>query len=312
MIKASGHTPVLLDEGLDLLQPRPGNRYIDCTLGGGGYTAAILERVAPDGGVLSLDLDQDAVVQASERFAASRDRVRLVHASFRNLQEVATAEGFIEVDGVVMDVGLSSDQLADPARGFSFSLEGPLDMRFDRTQGQTCAEFLAQATPAALERTLRDFGEEPRARRIAGAIVNARRKQPLRTTQDLVQVITQAVGRARGRIHPATRPFQALRIAVNEELTALAEAVPQAVSLLRRGARLAIVSFHSLEDRIVKQTFARLAGRSEPQLRGLPTATRFAPPQIRVLTPRPVRPSAEEQRSNPRSRSARLRAAERL
>ncbi|HEY3117449.1 MAG TPA: 16S rRNA (cytosine(1402)-N(4))-methyltransferase RsmH [Chloroflexota bacterium] len=312
MSEVSRHIPVLLDEWLGLIQPRPGHRYIDCTLGGSGYTAALLERSGPDGEVLALDADPDAVERARDPLAGYGDRAHLVHASFRHLQDVAVAAGFSAVDGIVMDLGFSSLQLEDRQRGFAFSSDGPLDMRFDRTQGQTCSELLARATPETLERTLREFGEETRARRIAGAIVAARRTKPLCTTQDLVQVITQAVGGARGRIHPATRTFQALRIAVNDELAALAEAVPQAVSLLRQGARLAIVSFHSLEDRIVKQTFARLAGKPEATPRGLPPASTLSPAQIRILTQRPLRPSLEEQRANPRSRSARLRAAERL
>lgn len=306
------HIPVLLDECLALLQPSPGHRHIDCTLGGGGYSAAILDRTAPAGSLLALDADFAALERARWRLAAYGDRVRLVHTSFRRLGEVATAEGFTQVDGVVMDLGLSSLQLDDPARGFTFSREGPLDMRFDQTQGPTCAEFLAEASQATIERTLREFGEEPRARRIANAVVIARRQQPLRTTQDLVRVIIGAVGGARGRIHPATRTFQALRIAVNDELAALVEAVPQAVALLRHGARLAIVSFHSLEDRIVKRTFARLAGRSEARPRGLPAEPTSVLAQLRILTPRPLRPSGAEHQANPRSRSARLRAAERL
>lgn len=307
-----GHVPVLLGPCLDLLQPRPGDRFIDCTVNGAGYSAAILERTAPRGTLLGIDADPDALQPAARRLTIYGDRVRLVQANFRELQDVATREGFSVAAGIVLDLGLSSNQLDAAERGFAFSREGPLDMRYDRTRGLTCADFLAQASQTTLERTLREFGDEPQARRIARAIVATKGKAPLRTTLDLARVVSTAIGGSRSRLHPATRTFQALRIAVNDELAALAEALPQAVALLRRGARLAVISFHSLEDRIVKNSFAEMAGKLPAQPRGLPTEIRPAPAQIRVLTARPVRPSAEEQQANPRSRSARLRAAERL
>jgi 16S rRNA (cytosine1402-N4)-methyltransferase len=212
-----------------------------------------------------------------------------------------------------MDLGLSSDQLERSGRGFSFLRDEPLDMRFDSTVGQTAADYVASVSQVELERDLRALGEEPQARRVASAIVAARTTAPIRTTSQLVGLVAHALGRTGGRIHPATRTFQALRIAVNDELQALAEALPQAVDLLRRGGRLAVISFHSLEDRIVKTAFSRLAGSSiEAAPRGLPVSVPPPTPRLRILTKRPVTPAPAEVAANPRSRSAKLRVAERL
>jgi 16S rRNA (cytosine1402-N4)-methyltransferase len=218
------------------------------------------------------------------------------------------------VDGVLIDLGVSSLQLGDTNRGFAFALNGPLDMRFDPSRGTSAADFVAQATADTIERTLREFSDEPHAHRIASALVAARTSAPILTTGQLAALVARAVGSHRGRLHPATRTFQALRIAVNEELEALSEALPQALELLRRGARLAVISFHSLEDRIVKTTLARWAGRSTSGLgRHAPAPEPPSPPpRIRILTPRPIVASVAERAANPRSRSARLRAAERL
>ena len=306
------HVSVLTAECLRFLDPRPGGRFVDCTVDGGGHSAAILERTAPDGPHLALDADPQAVERARGRLSLFGDRVHVVHANFRFVDTVARDRGFASVDGVLMDLGLSSDQLAARNRGFSFSRNEQLDMRFDSTYGETAADYLASASQGEIEETLRSLGEERAARRIAADIVAARSEGGIRTTGELVAVVQRSVRPRHGAIHPATRTFQALRIAVNDELGALREAVPKAVALLRTGGRLAVISFHSLEDRIVKTLFRRLAGREPEDVpRGLPLP---APPpaEIRILTPRPVRPSAEEVAANPRSRSARLRVAERL
>lgn len=307
------HVPVLVRETVDLLQPQPGGRFIDCTAGGGGHSAAILDLTSPDGALLALDADPAAVADVRARLAPYGDRAQVAHANFRSLREVAERRGFAPVDGVLMDLGLSSRQLEAAGRGFSFSRDDLLDMRYDPTVGRTAAEYLASASEEEIELALRSYGEEPRANRIAREIVAARDRAPMATTAQLAALVRRAVGGRRGRIHPATRTFQALRIAVNQELDALAEALPQAVDLLRRGGRLAVICFHSLEDRIVKNFMRRLAGRaSEPTPRGLPLPPLREAPTLRIVTPRPLSPSAEEVAANPRSRSARLRVAERL
>lgn len=307
------HLPVLTAECLRFLDPRPGSRFIDCTVGGGGHSTEILRRTAPDGMLLGLDADPDAVERACLRLSAFGDRARIVHANFRYIDTIAKQQGFTEVDGVLMDLGLSSFQLAAPERGFSFNRDEPLDMRFDFTEGESVAQYLASATAQEIEQTLRGFGEEPAARRIAAAIVAAREQDGVRSTADLAAIVRRAVRQRRSTIHPATRTFQALRIVVNDELGALRDALPRAVRLLRRGGRLAVISFHSLEDGIVKTLFRRLAGREPDDTpRGLPRTPTRPAPEIRVVTSRPVRPSSEEVADNPRSRSARLRVAERI
>jgi len=312
--ESASHVPVLLDECLELLDPRPGQQFIDATVGSGGHAAAILERTAPGGRLLGLDADAEALPIARARLAEFGDRVELVHSSFRHLERVSAEHGFVGVDGLIMDLGLSSVQLARGERGFSFSRQGPLDMRFDRASGETAAELIASAPTEEIEQVLRSFGEEPAARRIAARIAQARTEQAIDTTQRLVDVVASTVGGRRGRLHPATRVFQALRIAVNEELTALKEALPQALALLRPRGRLAIISFHSLEDRIVKTFLRERAGLLPPPgQRALPILQPPPPTrELRLLNKRPLGPSAEELERNPRSRSARLRAAERV
>jgi len=310
---AAEHVPVLTSECMRFLDPRPGGRFIDCTVDGGGHSTEILRRTAPDGGLLALDADPDAVQLARRSLSSFGERAHVVHINFRFVDAVAGEHGFTEVDAVLMDLGLSSLQLAARDRGFSFSRDEPLDMRFDPTRGETAAGFLASASRDEIEETLRSFGEEPSARRIATAIVAAREQGGVRTTGDLASIVQQSIRHHRGTLHPATRTFQALRIAVNDELGALRDAIPRAVRVLRRGGRLAVISFHSLEDRIVKTLFRRLAGREpDNSPRGLPTPPARATAEIRIVTPRPVRPSADEVAANPRSRSARLRVAERL
>jgi 16S rRNA (cytosine1402-N4)-methyltransferase len=307
------HVPVLLDEVVDGLQVGPGDRVIDATVGGGGHAYEILVASAPDGRLLGLDRDPAALAVAADRLAPHGDRFDLVHTSFAHLKEAAQAHGFADarssmVDGVLFDLGLSSLQLADADRGFSFMADGPLDMRFDSTSsGPTAADLVNNLSAEDLANLIYRYGEEHQSRRIAGAIVEAR---PLRTTRELVEVIEEAVGRRRGRLHPATLTFQALRIAVNEELAAVRAALPQAVELLAPGGRLAVIAFHSLEDRIVKR-FMRRESKDCICPPELPICTCDHRASLDVVTRKPIRPTEEEVVQNPRSRSARLRVAER-
>jgi 16S rRNA (cytosine1402-N4)-methyltransferase len=266
-----------------------------------------LEASAPDGRLLGVDRDPKALEIAARRLSPLGERAVLRHGSFAHLTELA--EDFVPADGVLLDLGLSSLQLADPERGFAFSREGPLDMRFDPTAGgPTAADLVNQLAVKELADLLYHYGEERQARRIAGAIVSAR---PLNTTTQLADVVCQATGRRRGRIHPATRTFQALRIAVNDELTALETALPQVLELLADGGRLVVMSFHSLEDRIVKR-FLRRESTDCVCPPEIPVCMCDHRARVQVLTSKPVRPTPEEVEINPRSRSARLRAAERI
>ncbi|HLI27756.1 MAG TPA: 16S rRNA (cytosine(1402)-N(4))-methyltransferase RsmH [Chloroflexota bacterium] len=306
------HRPVLFEEVMAYLAPRAGGQYIDATVNGGGHAAGVLERSSPDGRLLGLDADPEALARARQRLSAYGARVRLIHANFRTLGLVARAEGFEPAAGVLFDLGLSSDTLERSGRGFSFQRDEPLDMRYDPTTGATVAQLLATSSERELYQLLRAYGEEPRAARVARAIVEARARAPLRTTGQLVAVIERALGPARGRIHPATRIFQALRIAVNDELASLQLALAQAVELLARGGRLVVIAFHSLEDRVVKQFLRAESGgvcRCPPLL---PVCACGRPPRLAVLTRKPVVPSTAEVTANPRARSAKLRAAERV
>jgi len=300
------HVPVLLQRVLAFLKARPGGTYVDGTVGGGGHAEAILARSFPDGRLLGLDRDPAALAVAGRRLAPFGERVTLRHGSFAHL--TALAEGFAPADGVLLDLGLSSLQLADPARGFAFSQEGPLDMRFDPTAGgPTAADLVNGLSVKELTSLLYRYGEERQARRIAEAIVAAR---PLHTTAELARVVEGVTGRRR-RIHPATRTFQALRIAVNWELEALEAVLPQALDLLRPGGRLVVIGFHSLEDRIVKR-FLRQEARDCICPPESPTCTCEHQARVRILTKRPVRPEPAEVEANPRARSARLRAVEKI
>jgi 16S rRNA (cytosine1402-N4)-methyltransferase len=302
------HIPVLFQAVLDGLKLRPGGRYIDATVGGGGHAAGILEALSPDGCLLGLDQDPSAIETARIHLSAYPGRVVLVHSSFARLAEVAEASRFVPADGVLFDLGLSSLQLADPARGFAFMADGPLDMRFDPTKGgPTAAALVNHLSPEEMATLLYRYGEERHARRIAEAISAAR---PLHTTRELASVVEEVVGR-RGRIHPATRTFQALRIAVNEEMDALEAALPQAVEILAVGGRLAVISFHSLEDRMVKR-FLRRESRDCICPPELPMCTCDHRATVRPITRKPIRPAADEIAANPRARSARLRVAERI
>ncbi|HIP88238.1 MAG TPA: 16S rRNA (cytosine(1402)-N(4))-methyltransferase RsmH [Anaerolineales bacterium] len=301
------HIPVLLQATLSFLQVRPGGTYIDATVGGGGHAEAVLSACAPDGRLLGLDLDPNALAVAGQRLAPFGERATLRRGSFAQL--AALAADFAPADGILFDLGLSSLQLADPSRGFSFSHPGPLDMRFDPDAGgPTAADLVNGLSVEELTQILYRYGEERQAKRIAEAIAAAR---PLETTEQLAEVVAAAVGRRRGRIHPATRTFQALRIAVNDELSVLQVALPQAVDLLKPGGRLVVISFHSLEDRIVKR-FLRQESKDCICPPEVPVCICEHRARLRVLTRKPVRPGPEEVARNPRARSARLRAAERL
>ncbi|MDW8403765.1 16S rRNA (cytosine(1402)-N(4))-methyltransferase RsmH [Chloroflexus sp.] len=300
MVVMFQHTPVLLAEVVAALAPRPGGRYLDATVGGGGHALAVLQAAQPGGMLLGIDADPDALAATAERLAEAglRQQAVLRHGSFADLAALATEAGFTAVDGILFDLGVSSYQLDTPERGFSFAADGPLDMRLDPTQGLTAADLVNRLSERELADILFQYGEEHAARRIARAIVERRRAQPFQRTADLAAVVARAVGGRHGRIHPATRTFQALRIAVNQELDRLAAALPQAVALLAPGGRLAVISFHSLEDRIVKQ-FLRAEAAGET-------------PRLALITKKPVVASDAEVAANPRARSAKLRVAARV
>lgn len=305
------HQPVLYEEVLALLAPSAGERYVDCTVNGGGHADGLLARSAPDGCLLGLDADPAAIGRAEQRLARYAPRVRLMHANFRELAGCAAAAGWDKVDGILFDLGFSSYSLEASDRGFSFRRDEPLDMRFDPTRGITAADLLAGSTEADLRALLQRYGEEPGAGRLARAIVRARAAAPLRTSGQLAALVERVLGTTHGRIHPATRTFQALRIAVNDELGALEVALGQAVALLATGGRLAVISFHSLEDRIVKHFLRAESGacRCPP---GLPVCVCRATARVALTTRRAVRPTVAEVERNPRARSARLRGAVRL
>jgi 16S rRNA (cytosine1402-N4)-methyltransferase len=307
--------PVLLEESMQYLGVKAGGSYIDCTTGPGGHSEAIAGAVGPTGRVLCIDQDAEALEFARTRLAPFGSVVNFVHGNFRDLDVLAADAGFEGVDGVLIDLGISSFQLGEGGRGFAFALEGPLDMRMDRTSsGETAAEIVNSRDESSLAGLLREYGEVRQARRIARAIVAAR---PLATTWDLAKVVEQAVGGARDRtqIHPATQVFQALRILVNGELDSLDQVLPLAHGLLNfgpgGGGRLVVISFHSLEDRRVKQYMQREATQCicPPKL---PVCRCGHVATLRILTRKPVRASAAEVARNPRSRSAVLRVAERI
>ncbi|MFL5719614.1 MAG: 16S rRNA (cytosine(1402)-N(4))-methyltransferase RsmH [Chloroflexota bacterium] len=309
-----GHLPVLVDEVLEMLAPAPGSLHIDATLGGGGHAERILEAANPDGRLLGLDADALAIARVEERLRSLYgDRLVLRQANFRELADVAPGAGFAAVDGCLFDLGLSSYQLADRERGFGFRAGGPLDMRFDTTRGVPAAELLASLDAAELTALFRRYGEEPKAPRIARAIVEARKVAPVATAEELAALVERVAPpnpRLRRRTHPATRVFQALRIAVNEELEALQAGLAAALDLLRPGGRLVVLSYHSLEDRIVKRFInaERRGCTCPPQA---PVCVCGREPRLRLVT-KDMTPTAAEIDANPRARSARLRAAERL
>jgi 16S rRNA (cytosine1402-N4)-methyltransferase len=311
----TGHLPVLAEEVLTMLAPAPGSLQIDATLGGGGHTERILGAATPGGRLLGLDADGAAIARVEQRLRPRfGDRLILRQANFRELATVAPEAGFGRVDGALFDLGLSSFQLADADRGFGIRTGGPLDMRFDTSRGVPAAELLATLDAHELTALFRRYGEEPFAPRIARAIVADRRTAPVSTAEELAALVERVAPRTppgRRRIHPATRVFQALRIAVNEELDALQAGLAAAVDLLNPGGRLVVLSYHSLEDRIVKRFFqAERRGCVCPP--EVPVCVCGRNPRLRLVTRRSVTPTTEEITANPRARSARLRAAERL
>jgi 16S rRNA (cytosine1402-N4)-methyltransferase len=306
------HTPVLLTESIAALQPRPGGRYIDATLGGGGHAEKVLQLSDPSGRLLGIDEDPAALDAARVRLASFGERLQLAQSYFDSIGELAEAHGFKPVDGILFDLGVSSPQLDTPDRGFSFQVEAPLDMRLGPDAQATAADLVNTLPAAELERIFREFGEERFARRIANRIADERKSSPIVTTTRLASVVAGAKppGR-RERIHPATRVFQALRIAVNDELDRLARALPQAADALAGGGRLAVIAFHSLEDRIVKQ-FIRHESRDCICPPGTPQCVCGHLATLRQVTRRPVQATEREIAENPRARSAKLRVAERL
>jgi 16S rRNA (cytosine1402-N4)-methyltransferase len=303
----STHIPVLYSEVLDLLRPQPGGQYIDGTLGAGGHTKGILEASAPDGRVLVFDRDLEAIQFTRRRLEKFGERVVYINASYAIMNKLAEKNGFTNVEGVLLDLGLSSRQLADASRGFSFLREGPLDMRFDPSKDTEAADLINNLSKDELVSIFRKYGEVKRSEQIARAIVANR---PLHTTSELADLIVAESGK-RGRIHPATQVFQALRIAVNDELGELERGIEAAIDVLESGGRLAIISFHSLEDRIVKHTFRDLAKDCvcPPEQ---PICTCNVRAKVRLISRRAIMATTDEVSANPRSRSARLRVVEKI
>jgi 16S rRNA (cytosine1402-N4)-methyltransferase len=291
----SRHIPVLVEEVMTFLKCEPGHTYVDATLGGGGHASEILKRSAPDGVVIGMEWDEDALSEARKTLMPFGNRVKIFRENFIHLPDLMKAES---ADGILLDLGLSSIQVEKEERGFSFKGEGPLDMRMDQRMNETAAGLVNNLSAEKLEFTLSQYGEERWAKRIARAIVHEREREPIRTTQTLRKIVHRAIpARFRSRrIDPATRTFQALRISVNDELENLKNILETGWKILKRGGRMCIISFHSLEDRMVKETFRTLEKEGE----------------MRVLTKKPVTPCEEEQNRNPRSRSGKLRCAERI
>ncbi len=309
------HVPVLLEEVIEALQPRPGGHYIDGTVGGGGHAAAILRGSAPDGQLFGIDRDKSALEVAHRQLAEFGDRVQLCHANFDHLAQLAQGYHLSQIDGILFDLGVSSMQVDQPERGFSFQVDGPLDMRMDETTAQSAADLVNHLPEDELADLIYRYGEDRQSRRIARAIVKAR---PIWRTTILAEVVAKATitgrhkthkERDKTKIHPATRTFQALRIAVNDELGTLERVLPQALSLLRPGGRLAVISFHSLEDRIVKQYFKQESQDCicPPEQ---PICTCGHKATIRLITKKPITPGSAELDQNPRARSAKLRVVE--
>lgn len=320
------HVPVMLGEVLRFLQPRAGGHYVDGTLGGGGHTQAILEQSAPDGKVLGIDIDAQAIARVKERLSdyVSNGRLVLVHGNFAELARIVHEAGFVSVEGVILDLGFSSYQVDDPQRGFSFSADGPLDMRLDQSQAQSAADIVNRASERELAEIFWRYGEETRSRRIARRIVQQRKQAAITRTAQLAELAAAGAPYKPGAIHPATRVFQALRIAVNHELEHIEKVLPQIVDVLSmnktlpasrqevsggQGGRMVMIAFHSLEDRLVKE-FMRREAKDCLCPPHVPVCVCGHKARLRLLTPKPVTPTIEEVTANPRARSAKLRAAE--
>ncbi len=304
------HIPVLLKETVELLQCKKGGIYIDCTVGAGGHAERILEITSPDGVVVGIDQDEDILKIAEERLKRFGERIRLMHGNFSDIKGIMKGE---RADGILFDLGVSSYQLEDKDRGFSFMSDAPLDMRMDKKAEITAADIINRSSERELSDIIFKYGEERFAKRIASFIVRERERKPIATTLQLSDIVIKAIpARFRPRdIHPATRTFQALRIAVNRELEILEKSLLNAVDILKPKGRMCVISFHSLEDRIVKRTFQRLEkGCICPPK--IPICQCGIKPSIKIITKRPVTPSEMEIKANPRARSAKLRAAEKL
>ncbi|NIS63126.1 MAG: 16S rRNA (cytosine(1402)-N(4))-methyltransferase RsmH [Proteobacteria bacterium] len=291
------HFPVLVEEVLEFLQPHPDGIYVDGTLGGAGHAIKILERSSPTGRLIGVDRDKEAIEEARKRLKPYEGRTTIVHGNFSDLRELLTKLNISKVDAILLDLGVSYQQLTDAKRGFSFQSEGPLDMRMDRTEGEPASKLINTLSQGELEGILRRYGEGRWARRIAKAIVRHRQKTPIATTTQLRDIISRAVLKPPRHIHPATKAFQAIRIAVNDELNNLGRLIREGIPLVKSRGRLCIISFHSLEDRIVKETFRHY--ERSPQL-------------LTIITKKPIAPSKREIAENPRARSAKLRVAERV
>jgi len=307
-VSVRSHTAVLLEEAVDGLNVRSDGTYVDCTFGRGGHSRSILMQLGTNGRLIALDRDPEAVSAGGE---IEDGRFRMLHGRFSRLADVASRAGIARADGILLDLGVSSPQLEDAGRGFSFRFDAPLDMRMDPGSGHTAADWLAHAPEQEIREVIRTYGEERFAKQIAAAIVAARARGPVGTTRELAALVAKAVPTREPHQDPATRTFQALRIHVNQELEELSLALPQCVDLLAPAGRLVVISFHSLEDRIVKR-FLREASRADRLPARLPVRARDLPqPRVRLIG-RAVRPSVAEIAGNPRARSAIMRVAERL
>ena len=302
------HRPVLYQETIQYLTAKNAKRFLDCTAGAGGHSEGLLRESSPDSELIALDLDPTAIALSQERLKPFGNRAKIIKASYLEAPQVLQAQGWDGVDGILMDLGVSSMQFDQGERGFSFRFDAPLDMRFDPNKGQSAANLVNSLSESDLAQIIWEYGEEKFSRRIARAIVQAR---PLYTTFELADLVRKAVGKTREQQDPATRTFQALRIAVNDELNVISQAVPNLIELLQTNGRIAIISFHSLEDRIVKNVFRQASTDC------------ICPPEklicdcghvatVKVLTKRPITASEDELQTNPRSRSARLRIAQKL
>jgi len=304
------HLPVLLNETLDLLITRPGGTYIDGTLGRGGHAVGILKRLAPAGRLIGFDRDAEAIEQTAETLNEFGEQAQRIHGNFADMKELCKTIGVRQVDGVLLDLGVSSPQLDVAERGFSFSKDGPLDMRMDQTKGRSAADWVNEEDEESLANVMYRFGEERRSRRIARAIADVRNTGRIERTLELAAIVEKAVGGRRGPTHPATKTFQALRMAVNAELENLEAGLEAGLSMLREGGRMTVITFHSLEDRMVKQCFRRHVVKRESLQQGGEKIS-FEEPAVRLICRRPITAAKEELANNPRARSAKLRVVER-
>ncbi len=306
------HVPVLLEEAVSMLALQPDGVYVDCTVGGGGHLACLVQKLGEKATIIGIDKDAKALEEARKKLADVSSKLILIHGDFRRLQVILKMHGISEIHGIVLDLGVSSFQLDDASRGFSYQEEGPLDMRMNTDQQLSAWHLVNEWSEERLALIIRELGEERYARRIAREIVRERQQRPINTTFELVEVIKRAVpAQAKKDKHPARRTFQALRIAVNEELEALEEVLPQAVEVLASEGRIAVITFHSLEDRIVKTFFKRESlGCLCPPDQPVCTCNHRA--RLKIVTKRPITPTEAELARNPRSRSAKLRIAEKI